>query len=146
MKVRSFLKSVDHERIVAAIREAEARSTAEVRVHVSGEAVVDPQKAGAVVFETLGMTKTQARNGVLLFIAPTSQKFAILGDSGIDARCGPDFWQLIAAAMGEEFKAGRFTDGIVLGVTRAGEALATYFPRSGERPDVNELPDEVSED
>jgi uncharacterized membrane protein len=31
-------------------------------------------------------------------------------------------------------------------VARVGEALATQFPREGGRTDVNELPDDVSED
>ncbi len=39
---------------------------------------------------------------------------------------------------------GQFTDGIVKGVTKAGEALAAHFPRTGR--DVNELADEISED
>jgi len=146
VKVRSFLKAVDHERIVAAIRDAEARSTAEVRVHVSNEPVEDAQKAAAAQFEKLGMTATRDRNGVLVFIAPAAQKFAIVGDAGIDARCGPDFWQEAAAAMGDDFHAGRFTDGIVKTVARVGEALAAYFPCAGGRKDVNELPDEVSEE
>jgi uncharacterized membrane protein len=146
VKVKSFLHDVDHDRVVAAIREAETRSSGEIRVHVSGKAVDDPQKAGAAQFESLGMTKTAERNGVLIYIAPKSQNFAVLGDTAIHARCGASFWEDIARAMAEDFRAGRFTDGIVKGVAKAGDALAAQFPRSAARPDTNELSDSVSED
>jgi uncharacterized membrane protein len=146
MKVDAFTGSVDEAAVVAAIRGAEARSTGEVRVHVSSQSPEDVEAAAAVVFEKLGMTKTEARNGVLLFIAPKRQKFAIIGDSGIHMRCGPDFWKEIAGVISEDFRGGRFTDGIVKGVARAGDVLAKHFPRTGSRPDTNELSDDVSKD
>jgi uncharacterized membrane protein len=146
MQTKVFLSALDHERIVAAIRQAEAGSRGEVRVHVSNRQVDDPQAAAAAVFETLGMTKTADRNGVLVYVAPRSQRFAVIGDEGIHQRLGPAFWSQMAAAMQEDFRAGRFTEAIVQGVGRAGEALARHFPRAEGAHDVNELPDEVSED
>ena len=146
MQTKAFLNALDHERIVKAIAQAEACSRAEVRVHVSNQAVADPQKAAAAQFEKLGMTRTAERNGVLIYVAPRSRKFAILGDSGIHQSCGHSFWQDVAAAMEADFRAGRFTDGIVKGVARAGEALGTHFPRAEGVCDINELKDEVTED
>jgi len=145
MNPGSFLSRLDHDRIVAAIREAEDRSRGEIRVHVARKAVADPQGAAAALFEKLGMAATAERNGILLFVAPASQRFAVVGDKGIHEKCGEGFWKDVAAAMEEDFRQGRFTDGIVKGVAKAGDALAAHFPPTG-RPDVNELPDEVSED
>jgi uncharacterized membrane protein len=146
MKVKSFLEAVDHERIVAAIREAEARSRGEIRVHVTAKDVVDAQAAAATQFDRLGMSATRERSGVLLYVAPRSRRFAVIGDSGIHERCGPEFWSQVAAAMEAAFREGRFTDGLVHGIARAGEVLAAHFPRNAGTPDTNELPDEVSED
>lgn len=146
MQPKTFLNALDHERIVKAITQAEACSRAEVRVHVSNQAVDDPQKAAAAQFEKLGMTATAERNGVLIYVAPRSQKFAIIGDSGIHQSCGQSFWQEVAAAMESDFRAGRFTDGIVKGLARTGEALGTHFPRPEGVCDINELKDEVTED
>ena len=146
MQTKAFLSALDHERIVKAIAQAEACSRAEVRVHVSSKAVDDPQKAAAAQFETLGMTRTAERNGVLIYVAPGSRRFAIIGDSGIHQCCGQSFWTDVAAAMEADFRAGRFTDGIIKGVARAGEALGTHFPRREGVCDLNELKDEVSED
>jgi uncharacterized membrane protein len=146
MQTKSFLGALDHERIVKAIQEAEARSRGEVRVHVSQKTVTDATADAARQFEALGMTQTAERNGVLLFVAPVSQTFAVVGDEGIHARCGPGFWKDVAAAVEADFRAGRFTDGIVKGVARVGDALATHFPRTEGVTDRNELPDEVTED
>jgi len=145
MKPDSFLDRLDHDRIVAAISAAEARSRGEIRVHVARKAVEDPQRAAAALFEKVGMHATGERNGVLLFVAPASQRFAVVGDKGIHEKMGEGFWTEVASAMEEDFRQGRFTDAIVKGVTKAGDALAVHFPRTG-RPDVNELPNEVSED
>jgi uncharacterized membrane protein len=146
VKVKSFLGAVEHERVVQAIRDAEGRSAGEIRVHVTAKSIDDAQAAAAAQFEALGMTKTAERNGILIYIAPQSQKFAIIGDTGIHAKCGTDFWHSVAKVMGDDFRGGRFTDGIVKGVSQAGEVLARNFPRTAGRTDVNELPDTVSED
>jgi uncharacterized membrane protein len=146
MQTKSFLGALDHERIVKAIQEAEGRSRGEVRVHVSQKTVADATADAARQFEALGMTQTAERNGVLLFVAPVSQTFAVVGDEGIHARCGPGFWKDVAAAVEADFRAGRFTDGIVKGVVRVGDALATHFLRAEGATDRNELPDEVTED
>lgn len=140
----AFVESLDDERIVAAIREAESRTRAEIRVHVAEDAVEDTQDAGARVFEELGMTATAERNGVLLFVAPASRRFAVLGDAGIHARCGEAFWSAVAEAMAAEFRASRFTEGIVAGIAAVAAELSRHFPRSAGDADRNELPDTVS--
>ena len=145
MKLSRFLGQLDQERIVAAIRAAEERTRGELRVHASNRAVDDPQGEAARQFEQLGMTATAERNGVLIYVAPRSQRFAILGDSGIHEKCGPDFWKEVAAAMEHDFREGRFTEGLLKGIAKAGDALATHFPRTAAA-DVNELPDQFSED
>ena len=146
MRLKSFLKQVEHDRIVAAIEAAEVKSRGEIRVHASSRAVADAQKAAAQQFDRLGMAGTAERNGILIYVAPLSRSFAIVGDSGIHEKCGEGFWQEVASAMEHEFRAGRFTDGIVRGVERAGEVLARNFPRAEGATDRNELPDSVSED
>jgi uncharacterized membrane protein len=145
MKPKAFIDHLDHDGIVAAIRGAEARCRGEIRVHVANRKVDDAQKAAAEQFEKLGMTGTAERNGVLIYVAPASQSFAVIGDSGIHEKCGEPFWRDVASAMEGDFREGRFTDGILKGIARAGEALAAEFPRT-EAPDANELPDEVTRD
>lgn len=146
MQTNVFLHALDNDRIVAAIAEAENKSRGEIRVHVTNQAPAEVEAAARAQFEKLDMTRTDLRNGVLIYVAPVSQKFAVIGDAGIHERCGPTFWADIAAAMEADFRAGRFTDGIVKGVHEAGAALARYFPRAGAKPDVNELSNDVTRD
>lgn len=141
--MKSFFGSIDHDRIVAAIAEAEMRSSGEIRVHLHHRPVRDPVAAGRKAFEKLGMTKTAERNGVLVFVAPRSKNFAVLGDSGIHEKCGDDYWKRAAAEMGEHFRKGDFTDGIVGAVRMLGAALAEHFPRRAD--DVDEIPNEIDE-
>ena len=144
MRPEELVAALDDEAIVAAIREAEARSRGEVRVHVAEQEGTDARGDAERVFERLGMTGTDERNGVLLYVAPLTRTIVVIGDRDIDARCGEAFWRAVAEAVGAEFRAGRFTEGIVAGVRAVGAELARHFPRQPGEADRNELPDGVS--
>lgn len=133
--------SVDHDRVVAAIANAEQRTSGEIRVLVAREKAEDPVQAAQSHFERLGMTRTAARNGVLIFVAPRSHRFAIIGDTAIHERCGQSFWSEVARAMEQRFKQAEFTEGLVNGIEKAGALLAEHFPRQPD--DQNELPDKI---
>jgi uncharacterized membrane protein len=142
MDQKEFLAQLDQARIVEAIRAAEQATSGEIRVHVQPKARGgDLRFVAERTFERLGMTKTAARNGVLLFIAAEENQFVILGDRGIDEKVPAGFWDDIAAKLTIRFKNGEFTEGIVDAVAAAGEHLREFFPRSSD--DVNELPDEI---
>ncbi|MEO5960209.1 MAG: TPM domain-containing protein [Opitutaceae bacterium] len=134
---------IDHDRVVAAIGAAERRTSGEIRVFVSRVPAPEPMAAARKEFERLGMTQTAACNGVLIFLAPSSHTFAVLGDTAIHEKCGEAFWSELAATMTERFKRAEFTAGLELGIARAGELLAQHFPRGAD--DRNELPDRVDE-
>jgi uncharacterized membrane protein len=134
---------IDEPRVVAAITAAEQRTSGEIRVLVARKPAPDAVVAAQTHFERLGMTQTAARNGVLIFIAPASRTFAVVGDTAVHEKCGDAFWRELADAMSERFKRGEFTEGLVLGIDRAGALLAAHFPR---RPDDrNELPDTMEQ-
>ncbi len=144
MKTKKFLKQLRHDHIVAAIREAEQRTSGEIRVFISHKKIEDAVAAAQAVFVRLGMTKTRHRNGVLIFVAPSARKFAVIGDEGVHKRCGDEFWQALAVEMSGHFKKSEFTQGILHGIRKAGELLAAHFP---PRPgDGNELPDSIAHD
>jgi uncharacterized membrane protein len=146
MKPKDFVGALDDERIVAAIREAEGRTRAEIRVHVTAKPVEDAKQAAAQAFAKLGMSATAERNAVLIFLAPRSRSFAVLGDAGIHERCGEEFWARVASAMSAAFRESRFSEGLVAGIAAVGSELARHFPRHPGDGDRNELPDTVSRD
>jgi uncharacterized membrane protein len=144
MKHREFIDQLRDEQITAAIGQAEQMTSGEIRVFVSRKAVEDTVAAAGEQFVKLGMTATAERNGVLIYVAPRSRSFAVVGDEGIHGKCGEDFWQKLAEEMGPHFAAGEYTKGIVHGVLRAGALLAEHFPRTAD--DRNELPDRLERD
>jgi uncharacterized membrane protein len=140
METREFLDQLDDPRIVAAIRDAEGRTTGEIRVFVTARAVTDPLTPAKLRFEKLGMAKTREHNAVLLYFAPETRRFAVVGDRGIHEKCDPAFWAETVAEIGAQLRSERFTDAVVLGVRKVGDLLARYFPGDGGK---NELPDEI---
>jgi uncharacterized membrane protein len=90
----------------------------------------------------LGMANTKERNGILFFIVPARKRFVVLGDEGVHAKVGQDFWDKIAKAMAERFREGEFSDGVEGGIETAAEGLAAHFPYDAAT-DVNELPDDI---
>lgn len=140
----SFFSKIDEPRIIESIRAAELRSRGEIRIHATEKQVTDALKEATATFEGLGMTATAERNGILIFVAPRSQKFAVLADSGVTSRVGTAPIDEIAAWMSAPFREGRFTDGLVGAVERAGELLAAHFPPVEGKSDGNELPNTIS--
>jgi uncharacterized membrane protein len=142
MHQKDFIAQLDQDRIVEAIVAAEGMTSGEIRVHIQPKAHGEIRSVAERTFERLGMTKTELRNGVLLFIACEEQHFTILGDHGIDEKVPAGFWDEIAAKLTIRFKAGEFTDGIVDAIHSAGEELRHYFPRA--EGDVNELTNDIN--
>ena len=144
MHQKDFIAALDQQRIEEAIGTAEAMTSGEIRVHVQPRAHGEIRHVAEKTFERLGMTKTELRNGVLLFIACEEQRFVILGDSGINEKVPAGFWDDIAARLTIRFKSGEYTDGIVDAIHSAGEELRHYFPRAHD--DVDELSNSINID
>ena len=144
MKHQHFITQLDEQRIVSAIHEAERKTSGEIRVFISHKKIGDPLATAQQEFVRLGMPNTHERNGVLIFVAPRTHKFAVIGDAGVHARCGADFWRQVTEEMTAYFKKGDFTQGVLHGVCKTGALLAQHFPH---RPDdQNELPDDIAHD
>lgn len=144
MKLRDFFSAIDDDAIVAAIGQAEQKTSGQIRVFVSHHKVADPVPAAQKHFTRLGMERTRHRNGVLIFVAPKSHTFAIIGDRAVHEKCGNEFWTRVAADMRDYFKMGQWTQAVTHGIAKAGELLAEHFPR--EAGGGNELPDGVERD
>ena len=143
MRTKNFVDHLEHDRIVRAIAAAEARTSGEIRVFVQHGEIGDVIAAARKKFRKLGMAATRHHNGVLIFVAPRSQRFAVIGDEGIHQRCGDAFWEELVTAMQKHFKAENFTDALVHAIERTGELLSTQFPR--QPGDRDELPNAVEE-
>jgi uncharacterized membrane protein len=145
MRTKEFINQLEHDRIVGAIRDAEAKTSGEIRVYVQrGKLKGDPVVAARDQFQKLGMQATRERNGVLIFVVPRARKFAVIGDEGVHQKCGDQFWQQLVERMRLHFQNGNFTDALVETIQETGQLLAGHFPKTSAPR--NELPDEIIED
>jgi len=139
---RKLLKTIDVDKVKAAVAAAERATSGEVRVSVSRFFWGGVRRAAERAFVRLGVSRTRDRNGVLFFIVPARKKFVVLGDAGIHAKVGQEFWDSLAGLMSARFKKGEFTEGLVEAIEEAGRRLAAHFPYDAA-VDVNELADDV---
>ena len=144
MRTRDFLSKLEHARIVSAIREAESKTSGEIRVYIQrGKFETDPVRLAQKKFQRLGMHKTHERNAVLIFVAPRAHKFAVVGDKAIHEKCGEQFWQYVVDGMRVHFQDEKFSHALTEAINEVGKVLATHFPRTSAN--ANKLPDEIVE-
>jgi uncharacterized membrane protein len=141
-KVEDFLTKAEEQEIVEAIGKAEKNTSGEIRVHIEKENTIAPLDRAMEVFRNLNMENTEERNGVIIYVAVKSHQFAIYGDKGINEKVGHDFWDCTKDVMANHFKNGKFKQGLIDGILRAGEQLKTHFPYQSD--DTNELSNEIS--
>ncbi|MCX7006773.1 MAG: TPM domain-containing protein [Kiritimatiellaeota bacterium] len=141
MKIHEFISQLDEAKIVAAIAEAERKTSGEIRVYISHRAHADALAFAQKRFHQLGMTKTRHRNAALLYLAPRTRHFAIVGDSSVHEKCGDAFWQDASAKLGAALRQGDYTSAVIQTVGQLGALLAAHFPPVAG--DVNELPNTI---
>ena len=143
MPLTDFLTTDQQQRIVDAIGAAERRTSGEIRVHIEPKCKsADPVKRAVKVFDALRMYETRERNGVLIYVAYESRKFAIIGDCGINNRVPDGFWNEERDTLLKNLKDGNAAEGICQVIAQVGENLAEYFPWTPD--DINEQSDEIS--
>ena len=143
-----LFRAEDFTAIADAVRQAEATTSAEIRVHLERRVHrlplqrPDALRRAGKVFSHLGMHLTAERHGVLIYLAVEDRKLAIVGDEGIHRRVGDAYWDTVRDLMVARLRDGRAIEAVLAGVAEVGRVLARHFPR---RPDDdNELGDQVS--
>lgn len=132
--------------IERAIGESEASHMGEIRFAVEAALDIWPlmcgQQAGEralEVFSQLRVWDTEHNSGVLIYLLLAERKVEIVADRGIHAQVGYAQWQRICRMMEEEFRQGRFEQGVLAGIREISTLLVQHFPAASVNPD--ELPD-----
>ena len=141
-KADEFLTPDNQERIVDAIREAESQTSGEIRVHLEAVCTGNTYLRAQEIFHLLKMDNTKQENAILIYLAFSSRKFAVIGDRGIHLKVHDGFWQQVKNVMEVRFRESEFTTGIVDGIHMVGKQLSQYFP--WDVNDVNELSDAIT--
>jgi uncharacterized membrane protein len=136
---KKFFTPDEERQIMTAIKAAETASSGEIRLFVESFCRDTVEKRSVQIFKKLKMFRTRERNGVLLYVAMESRKFAIFGDEGIHKKMGFSYWTTEAATMKSFFERGEIIEGLCKTIVDIGEVLKTHFPHASD--DRNELPD-----
>jgi len=144
--VRKALPDDARTRLGAVIAACEARHGGEIRFAVEasldlpwfGEGTSARERA-VEVFSQLRVWDTEANNGVLIYLLLADHDLEIVADRGIDRAVGAAGWEAVCATMEAALRAGRFEEGLRLGIESVSAHLERHCPR-GEG-DRNELPD-----
>lgn len=138
----NFFNQKEQELIVEAITKAELKTSGEIRLHIENFCIGNELKRAQKVFTKLKMHETNEHNGVLIYMAVISRKIAVIGDSGIHAKLGSEFWNKVVARLIEQFQANKKAAALADCILECGEQLGKYFPRSDD--DKNELTNNIS--
>ena len=142
-KAVSYFSAAEQEQIVQAIREAELKTSSEVRVYIESRcSYIDPVRRAKEIFSNLKMYETASRNAALVYVAMKDKQLAVFGDEGIHQKVGDTFWNEEVKNMLSHFNKQNYATGIAGVVKSIGEALEAHFPYDS-LTDKNELPDEI---
>ncbi len=105
---------------------------------------VSPQRASEMAgeqalleFTRYGLTETDERTGVLLFLSLFEHRAVVIGDRGINAVVPDDHWTKTIEAVLAGVRAGRVREGLEAGIERCSDVLAEHFPwREGDRDEL----------
>lgn len=139
---KTFFTEAEQQQIVESIRLAELNTSGEIRVHLEAKCEGDAYEHAKAIFEQLGMHNTEQKNGVLIYLAYSDKKFAILGDSGIHEKVSQQFWHEEKELLLSHFRQEQYAEGLCRVIAQAGQKLKIHFPYQDN--DTNELSNDIS--
>jgi len=108
------------------------------------EALVEARVAERArrAFAENGLTRTQGRTGILLFVALLERRVVVLADEGIHRLLDPgETWQEVVDLAVAGLRDGRAVEGLEAALRRCGAILARHVPAPDRNPD--ELPNRI---
>jgi uncharacterized membrane protein len=129
MLPQTFHAQIDKDRLVAALADAQRNTAGRIYVYVSHRPITDALAAARRRFEKLGLSRLhEHRASVLLYFAPKTHKFAIIGDTAIHARCGEEYWKSLADKLSHDLKTGDLMAALLNAIASLKGTLEEHFP------------------
>ncbi|RZU01221.1 TPM domain-containing protein [Rivibacter subsaxonicus] len=136
------------ERVEQRVRASEQRHSGEVRVCVEAGLPLGYLWKGlgaharaVTLFGKLRIWDTEHNNGVLIYLLLADHAIEVVADRGITRHVEPQRWQQIVGAMREDFRAGRFEEGLNAAIDAVDGLLVSHYPLAPGQRNPNELPD-----
>jgi uncharacterized membrane protein len=138
-----FFTAKEQQQIIAAIQQAEKKTSGEIRIYVeSRNPLVSSLERAQEIFFKLKMDKTQNRNAVLIYLAMKDHELVLFADEGIYIIAGAGYWDAAVQEMITAFKQDEIVTAIENCIHKVGITLQNAFPYL-PNTDKNELPDEI---
>ena len=99
------------------------------------------RERAVMLFGKLRVWDTEHNNGVLIYLLLAEHAIELIADRGLNARIGSEHWAGITAELSRTLSERRFEEGLNQAIDALSAVLATHFPREGDTPKSNELPD-----
>src|SRR5262245_2584712 len=136
------------ERIGAAITQAEARHSGEIRFAMEAALPwsylrrdAPARQRALMVFSKLRVWDTEQNNGVLLYVELADRSVEIVADRGIAHKVGTEEWQQVCEVIRHHFRSGAYEAGAIAGIHAVGAKLEQHFPLAPGAANPNELAD-----
>lgn len=139
---KNFYTEQEQFTIVNTIKAWERETSGEIKVHVENKCKGNPLGKAQIWFDKLKLNETRLKNGVLIYLAVKDQRFAVIGDSGIDDKVDKGFWNTVAFILQEHFKDELYVVGVKEAIKLVGQELKANFPEVEN--DKNEISDNIS--
>jgi len=140
--MNQFFSKAERMAILEAINAAEKDTSGEIRVHLENHCKGEALERARHWFGRLGMHKTAARNGVILYLAVKDRKAAVWGDEGINKQVPENFWNDVLQDLLVAFRKEEYNQGVISAVRSIGFKLKELFPYQSD--DKDELSNDIS--
>lgn len=144
--IYNFFSDDELLRISNKIKEAEKKTSAEIVVVIMEKRkLFESKKALKQIAEDefirSGIGNTVEKTGVLIFILLSEKQFYILADKKISDKIPQRTFDSIVNEMSNQFKSGKFSEGIIYCIDKLSELLSRDFPIKPD--DIDELSSKV---
>ncbi len=97
-------------------------------------------RAAVEQFHTRGLSRTGARNSILIYVSLAEHYARIIADEGLDSRVEQGEWQKAVDALVAEIAKGHVAQGFIAAIAPCADVLALHYPPGDE---TNHLPDRI---
>ncbi len=125
-----FCSSSTKGRLLEALEQARQASSASIRIFLERRCPDDQIDRAGQLFIDLGLEDLEQHRALLLYIAVSDGKVALLGDKILTDTVGARFLSDTVKTLIRHFADGNYRDGIVDVIKSLSRQLATYYPPS----------------
>ncbi|MDO9072196.1 MAG: TPM domain-containing protein [Rubrivivax sp.] len=148
---RELRRALDPEalaRLQVAVAGSEQHHSGEIRISVEAGLPLSyvwhdltARDRAITLFGKLRVWDTEHNNGVLIYLLLAEHAIEIVADRGLVRHVSPAQWDTLVAGMRDNFRAGRFQEGLAQAVDAVDGLLRRHFPLQPGQTNPNELPD-----